>query len=67
METYLAQFADLSRALRQRLEHKVATLDRFTAELRFAHGLRRAYRDGAAEWQERITPRASFTRSTTVT
>ncbi len=52
--SYLAQYTDLSQSLRYGLGRKAAKLDRFTAQLNFAHQLRKVHTDRAAAWQERI-------------
>ena len=48
MESYLAQFTDLSQSLGHGLANQTAKLDRFTAELNLAHRLRRACPDRSA-------------------
>jgi alpha-mannosidase len=54
MTSYIAQFADISQSLQYSLKRQADYLDRFVAQLRFAHQLCRAYPDKAKEWQERI-------------
>ena len=70
MESYLAQFTDLSQSLGHGLANQTAKLDRFTAELNLAHQLRRAYPGRSAEWEERIVEAAAIVgdglRSTSV-
>ena len=54
MTSYTSQFNNLQQSLRFSLQRQGATLERLTAQLRFADQLCAAYPDRADEWQARI-------------
>ena len=60
MDSYLARFTELSQSLGRGLDRQASMLERFGAELNFAHQLRRAYPDQSEEWQERILEASSI-------
>jgi alpha-mannosidase len=54
MTSYAAQFNDIQQSLRFTVQRRGATLERLTAQLKFADQLCAAYPDQAGEWQARI-------------
>ena len=54
MTSYAAQFNDIQQSLRYTVQRQSATLERLTAQLKFADQLCAAYPDQAGEWQARI-------------
>lgn len=54
MPPYLAEFNDLSHALQLTLRRRDVHLERFTAELNFAHQLRLAHPEFQSEWERCI-------------
>jgi len=53
MSYYATQFADITQSLQYSLKRQANKLERFTAQLNFAHQLCGAHPDRAVEWQER--------------
>jgi len=60
MDSYLASFTELSQSLGHGLDWRASKLERFGAELNFAHRLRRAHPDQSADWEERIVEAAAI-------
>jgi len=54
MADYMAQFTDISQGLQAGVKRPAGRLERFTAQLEFAHQLGALHPDRAAEWQEGI-------------
>jgi alpha-mannosidase len=54
MTSYAAQFSDVARSLQFSLQRKTEALERFAAQLNFAHQLCDAHPDRAGEWQARV-------------
>jgi alpha-mannosidase len=54
MTSYTAQFNDVQQSLRFTVQRQGATLERLTAQLKFADQLCAAYPNQAGEWQARI-------------
>jgi alpha-mannosidase len=54
MTAYLAQFTDVAQSLHNSVQRQATRLERFTAQLGFAHKLAAIYPEKAKEWQALI-------------